>query len=47
MTIHRGTWLEEGKVELEYTQDGFYHRILTLQKTDSGYIALSNLPVTR
>lgn len=44
LTIHRGTWLEEGKVELEYTQDGFYHRILTLQETDSGYIALSNLP---
>lgn len=39
--FEEGTWLEDGKVELRHNRNG--PKIMTLKKTDTGYIVLSNM----
>ncbi len=41
--FQEGTWLEDGNVEIIHNRNG--KRIITLKRTDSGYIVLSNLRV--
>lgn len=41
--FQKGTWLEDGNVEIIHNRNG--NCIITLKRTDSGYIVLSNLRV--
>ena len=44
LKIYRGRWLEDGMVEIEYQYD-IWDKVMILQKTDTGYIVLSNKTV--